>query len=262
MLTLSAHNTLKLTTFALMVALTTACGGSGSSSSSTASNDNDGGTGASESGGSASGGGGDETTGSGGAVSGNYDLSEYIFPSAVLSNGGEVSFVEKSYSKDAATEGFAISLDRSFSNNNGDIDEYSSGELYRTHVIGNSQIVETFHDPVMSRTSARYANIGDVYMDATTTAASGGIFAAEQNATCELEAHLDSFDLSTATGDQALTSGVYEDVLQVKCVTSFVANSVKSPHTTLTSYFAKGTGVIFNEGNVIILGDVYLVEEY
>ncbi len=88
------------------------------------------------------------------------------------------------------------------------------------------------------------------------------LFAVEQNATCVLEEHLPTFYLATATADIALAGGVYDAVIRVQCVTSFINGTTRTPHTTLDSYFAKGVGVIFNEGNMILLEDAYIVEEY
>ncbi len=196
------------------------------------------------------------------ATSGEFDLSKYLFHDNVLTTGGQINFDEKIFNKDNAGGDSVITLSRSFVNNNGTIEEYSSDEKIKTFTISSTAINENLLDSANSRTSSRYANIGDTYIDAVSTPPTNSPIAVEQNATCVLQEHLATFDLASATADIALASGVYDDVIRVQCVTSFISGTTKSPHTTLNSYFAKGVGVIFNEGNVFLLEDVYIVEEY
>lgn len=194
--------------------------------------------------------------------SGTYDLSLYTFHRNVLSAGGQISFIEKIYGKNESEDGAFISLRRDFTNNNGTIEESSSDALIKTFTVSSTAINENLLDSGDSRESQRYANIGDVYLNANSTPDPSNPIAVEQNATCRLEEALDSFDLSTATADLMLASGVYEDVIRVFCVTGFVRGGTVTPHTMLTSYFAKDIGLIFSEGEVLFLEDVYIIEEY
>lgn len=251
MLNFTHNRPQKITIAALAVVFLSACGGGSSSAPEAAS----GGGGAADDGENSSA---DDSS----SGDGTFDLSKYLFPSSVLSSGGQVSFVEKTYQVTESGVDLALTLNRSFSNNNGTIEEYSSDELIKTFTVGDTLISETLITASDFRTGKRFAQVGETFMDANSTPAPDSAFPVVQNASCVLDAHLDSFDLSTATGDYTLSSGVYEDVLRVQCVTSFVANGVKSPHTTLFNYLAKDVGTIFSEGNVFLLEDVYIVEEY
>jgi len=121
--------------------------------------------------------------------------------------------------------------------------------LIKTFTIADSGITETFIDPPDSRVSQRSADIGDEYLNANSAPDPDAPIAVVH-------------DLSTATGNQMLASGVYEDVIKVLCLTGFVQGDTVNNHSTVTSYFAKDVGLIFSEGNVLFLDEVYIVEEY
>ncbi|MDO6461812.1 hypothetical protein Q4485_13965 [Granulosicoccaceae sp. 1_MG-2023] len=244
---------------ALVFLLNSACGGSGGSGSSDDGNDQN--SDAADSSGSGQNTGSDQS-GSGNSAAGDtdgYDLAAYQFPLTARSTNGRVDFVERVYSQEDGSQ--IIPLERAFADNNGLIDEYSTGERIKSFEITGTEIEETLYDPDGFRTSSRYVEIGETYMDANVTTTTDS-FTLEQNASCELKAHYDSFDLSGVTGDYTLASGTYTDVLEVYCVTSFISGGQKSPHTLLTSYFAKDIGVIFNVGTLFLFGDVYIVDEY
>lgn len=188
------------------------------------------------------------------------DLAAYLFPAAVLESGGRVDVTESMYSQDDGQLQFSLS--RAYVENNGAIDEYASGEIEKSQTITESQIEERFYDPEDSRVSARFAAFGDVYMDADSEASASEDFSLQQNARCQLITEYAEFDLAGATGEHNLASGSYDQVIEVECVTSYIVDGDIVPHTTLTSYFAKNTGLILSKGSVILLGDIYVVERY
>lgn len=195
-----------------------------------------------------------------------YDFADYQFGSSVRTAGGEVSFADVIYGQTDENDSI-LRIQRRFANPTGNkIDEYSAGELVKSFVINSGSIDETLFDNTgtSTRQTLRYLNTpGMVYMDADSEASSNLLGGTSQNATCTFIQHLDSFDLSTATGDKALASGVFNDIIEAKCETGFVSpDGTKQPHTILTSYFAKDVGVIFSTGSLFLFGDVYIVHEY
>ncbi len=152
-------------------------------------------------------------------VTGEFDLSEYLFHRNVLTIGGEISFLEKFYDKTPETDEDGsnfLSLSRAFFNNAGVIEESSFGELDKTFLISATTIDETFVGNGDFRQSQRFASVGDEYLNADTQPMNLGGQALQQNATCIVQEHFNAFDLSTATDDRMLASGVYEDVLKVE----------------------------------------------
>lgn len=201
-------------------------------------------------------------TGTGSGTQGQYDLSNYLFHADALSTNGDVSFSEQFYSQETGDS--ALTLTRRFSNaGEAVITEYSDGELIKTFNIGETAIVETLHDVDDAvRYTARYADIGDVFLDADHHPDESDLFGMGQNTRCELVTHLDQFNLGDAGGSYSLASGVVDDVLEVTCVTSFLSGGTLSPHTNFKHYFARGIGVIYTEGTAFFLGAVYIVENY
>ncbi len=230
------NNKVTATLFALLLGLTlTACGG-GSSDSETNTNTNT-------------------------NTSNHYDFSKYLFHTNVLRSNGEVSFMEKFYTKETG-EQVLTPLDRKFTSADGTfIKEFTSNEVIKTYKINDNDITETIIKANASRSYKRFISVGDTILDADFTSALGDT-SINQNATCIVLEHFDSYDLATAAANYNLASGVYNDVLKLECITSFVSNGIVSPHTKLRSYHAKNIGVIFAEGSLFFGGDVYITEEY
>ena len=198
---------------------------------------------------------------SGNSSNGKYDLTEYIFHRNLDLVGEIYSYPVKLYSKTDGTEQYAgIELGEIYEKISEDtvtFRESGSSVPENTFLINESTILETVHAlNNQSRDLQRFVDVGTKYMDADATTA-----LAEQNAICTVMEHLDTFDLSTATDNYNLASGVYEDVLHVHCITSFVIDGNLAPHTDLHHYFAKDIGPIFNEGTVLILGDAYIIPQ-
>ena len=194
---------------------------------------------------------------------GQYDLAQYLFPTDVVASIGDFSFTEKLYSQESGE--LVATLSRRFSNADGaEIEEYSFSDKIKLFEIKSTEIEETLLDlNNATRISARYANIGDTYMNADYTPPPSDPIGLSQNASCKLVNHLESFDLASAAGNFNLGSGDFEDVLEIDCVTSFISDDgQRSEHTSLKHYFVKGLGGIFSEGTVFLFGDVYIVDEY
>jgi len=120
-------------------------------------------------------------------------------------------------------------------------------------VIKDTTIEETVHVQGASniqRTLTRSINTGDVYLDSVDENG--------DSATCEVVKHFNSFDLANATGSFNLAAGMYNDVLQVNCVT--IADD--STLADFDQYFAKDFGLILTAGKLSVLGDIYLIPEF
>ena len=231
--------------FSLTVIFLTACGGGGGGSS--------GNTDASGSD--------DSGDGSGDLTTDEFDLTTYLFHQNLDLVGGRISYPVKLYSKGDGSELLSsIEKVEEYEKTSEDtvvFSESSSSEPENTFRIGDATVQETVHGlDDQTRDIQRFINVGTKYMDADATTGIG-----TQNASCILIEHLDSFDLSTATGDFNLASGVYDDVLHVQCITGFVTNDTVSAHTDIHHYFAKDIGLILNEGVMFLLGEIYVIPQ-
>jgi hypothetical protein len=126
--------------------------------------------------------------------------------------GGGISYPVKLYSKGDGSELLSgIEKVEEYEKTSEDtvvFSESSSSEPENTFRIGDATVRETVHAlDDQTRDIQRFINVGTKYMDADAITGIG-----TQNASCILIEHLDSFDLSTATGGVNLASGVYNDV--------------------------------------------------
>ncbi len=196
---------------------------------------------------------------------GLFDMADYTFHINTRTVGGSIAFTEKTYNKTLIDQGPLISLPRSFTNNAGVIEEAGFGINIKTFTITDTTIEERFLDDGTLRTWTRFANIGDVYMDEDVQTGTTALFpglSGPQNASCQLLEHLPTFDLSTATGEEMLASGSYQDVIKIRCITSNIVEGQRVPHTDLVSYLAQDIGLLLSEGSVLLFGDQYIIEEY
>lgn len=185
---------------------------------------------------------------------GQYDLVDYLFNESLSVLSNSISYTVTFYNKSDGqqvlqyTDRYEKTLDDTIYWTTNDV-------AASTFVITPSSIEETLHSASDElRISQRHVDVGTEYMNETTDTLFG-----PQNATCEVVAHHPTIDISTLTGEFTLAAGIYNDVLEVKCVTAFIIQGTSAPHTTLTHYFAKDVGMIFNEGEIIFYGNVYMV---
>lgn len=229
----------------VLLSLLTACGGSSSQGGAVEASNGDG---SSEAG-----------------NSGNFDLFEYLFPSEITDVGGLSSYLTRMYAKDTGEQLLSgIETSEQYEKTAPDTIVFSvnnTGEPKNTFVVGADSIEETVHDlDNQKRTTQRFVNVGDTYLDANATVPMLGEID-EQNAKCSVIEHLATFDLGSATGSLSVASGTYNDVLHVQCQTGFIINGQVGTHTDLHSYFARGKGVIFNHGTLLLIGNVYIIPE-
>lgn len=186
--------------------------------------------------------------------SGQYDLVDYFFSESLSVVSNSVSYMVTFYNKSDGQQvaQYTDKFEKTFD----DTIYWTTDDIAAsTFVITPSSIEETIHSANDEfRISQRYVNVGSEYMNATTDT-----LLAPQNATCEVIDHHPSVDLSTLTGTFPLATGIYNDVLEINCVTSFVIQGTTVPHTNLVHYFAKDVGVIFTEGELLGFGNVYMV---
>ena len=231
--------------FSLTVIFLSACGGGGGGNS-----DTNGDSGIDNSGG-----------GSGNVTFGEYDLTTYLFHQNLDLLGGKISYLVKLYSKGDGEEiSPSIETMEEYEKTSEDTVVFrvsTSSEPKNTFLIKDTTVQETVHAlNNQTRDFQRFVEVGTKYIDADAITAIG-----TQNASCTLIEHLDSFDLSTATGGYNLASGVYDDVLHVQCITGFVTNATVVAHTDIHHYFAKDIGLILNEGIMILLGEIYIIPQ-
>lgn len=195
-------------------------------------------------------------------TSGQYDMTEYLFHSNLDVVGGESVFTTLTYKQvDGTKTGFDLAekMEKTADNL---VKQTAAGSDQRSYLIKSDRLVETVHIANNeTRDHKRFVDVGETYLDATQNNSSNND-ALTQRAVCKVIAHLDSFDLLTATGEHSLASGVYQDVLYVNCQTGFVVEKQFSPHTNLDQYYAKDVGLIFSEGSIIFFGEVYLISEF
>lgn len=195
-----------------------------------------------------------EDTSSDGSARGAIDLVDYLFDDNLDTVGDKVSYKVNIYSMDTGEVMFSgLSEDWEKTKVNTYVSSVADSPA-NTFAVGENIIVETVHgSPDLYRDMKRYVDVGEKYMDATADTPLLG----EQNASCVVEKVLSSYDLSTATGSHNIVSGIYNDVLEVKCVTKLVgSNAVLAD---MYHYFARGVGAILNTGNAIFIGDSYIV---
>jgi len=172
-----------------------------------------------------------------------YDLSEYLFNSAITVPNGEFNYIEKAFFKETGEQVFLFDSPASFTSNDTGLitgiiaDNLSILDFLRTYKINAEDIEET--DGVLVSYYTRFVGVGTNYYNAT--------FREEIVRNCVLLEHLDTFNLGTATGNLNLTSGVYNDVLKVECTTSTLSDENLISYSYRT-YYAKDQGVIFKEG--------------
>jgi len=186
--------------------------------------------------------------------SGQYDLVEYLFNESLSVLSNSVSYTVTLYNTSNGLQVFQYT--DKYEKTAGDTIFWTTDDTpASTFVITSSTIDETIHSANNElRISQRYVDVGTEYMNEATDTLLGA-----QNATCQVIEHHPTIDLSTLTGAFPLATGIYNDVLEVKCITSFVVQGTLAPHTNLTHYFARGVGVIFTEGEVLLFGNVYFV---
>ncbi|WP_455220894.1 hypothetical protein [Kaarinaea lacus] len=186
--------------------------------------------------------------------SGQYDLVDYIFNESLSVLSNSVNYTVTLYDTSDGHQVFQYI--EKFEKTADDTIYWTTDDTpASTFVITSSSIDETVHSANDElRISQRYVDVGTEYMNETTDTLVGA-----QNATCQVVNHHPTIDLSTLTGTFPLASGIYNDVLEVKCITGFVVQATLAPHTNLTHYFAKGVGLIFTEGELLLFGNVYIV---
>jgi len=135
-------------------------------------------------------------------------------------------------------------------------------QIYRLTINSIKDIGVSFEG---EQTLNRYKALGKGYLDAI-------IESLGRRDTCTLQSHFDEFDLGDATGSVAIASGVYTDVLQVFCKRVLeTEDGVEPTNYSWNAYYANGVGLVFAEGNWVILdednkwfvvGEAYLIPDY
>jgi len=204
-----------------------ACGGSGSNSDNTSTAD---------------------------TLSGQYDLVDYLFNETLSVLSNSVSYTVTFYNISDGQQ--VLQYTDKFEKTADDTIYWTSNDVPAgTFVITPTTIDETVHSANDDlRISQRYVDVGTEYMNKTTDTLLG-----PQNASCQVVEHHSTIDLGTLTGIFPVATGIYNDVLQIECITGFVTQGAVAPHTILTHYFAKGAGLIFSQGQLLLLGNVYMV---
>lgn len=195
----------------------------------------------------------------------DYDLSQYFFHANTRAVGGEIAFTENYYEK---TTGNELAYNRAIRhlNTGTNIESIRSDNVvFIQYTITVNSIKEIGVSYIGARSARRYVEVGDKYLDAINEDLG-------RRDTCTLQNHVDEFDLGNATESATIASGVYEDVLHVFCnrVLDLEDGDTRTNYSW-NAYYAKDVGLIFADGNWIILdadnnwfdiGDTYLIPEY
>jgi len=233
---------LLLTSLLSMTFLLTACGGGGSNGNTDDGTPNGGNDG--------------NTSSPSVGLTGPFDLTEYLFHDNLGTVGGSHSYRTRLFKIEDGNELFAsIEIIEEYfkQDENTVIQRYDNlSPPNYTYVITDTTIEETVHvigDTNIQRTLTRSASTGDIYLDYVD---------GNDSAKCEVVKQFASFDLGNATGSFSLAAGIYNDVLQINCVTI----SEGSVLADFDQYFAKDVGLILTSGMLTGLGEVYLVPEF
>jgi len=192
-------------------------------------------------------------------------MSLYLFHANTQTVGGEIAFTEKFYDKSSDNEQIHSYVTRHL-NTGTSIDSIGpDSAVLLQYVITINSIKQIGVSYNGSEGARRYVGLKEKFSDAINESLG-------RRDTCTLQNHLDDFDLGTATGPATIATGVYEDVLHLFCnrVLDTEAGGTRTNYSW-NSYFAKGVGLIFADGNWVILdtdgnwfdvGDAYLIPEY
>jgi hypothetical protein len=186
--------------------------------------------------------------------SGQFDLVEYFFNESLSIVSDSISYMVTFYNTSAGNQvlQYTEKYEKTFDDT---IYWTIDATPASTFIITASSIEETIHSANDDlRISQRYVDVGAEYMNETTDTLLG-----PQNATCQVIEHHPTIDLGTLTGAFPLATGIYNDVFEVNCVTAFIVQGTSVPHTNLTHYFARGVGIVFSVGDVMLFGNVYIV---
>ena len=195
----------------------------------------------------------------------DYDLTLYFFHANTRAVGGEITFIENYYDKTIDNE-LAYSRATRLLNTGTNIESIRSDNVvFLQYSITVNLIKEVGVSYSGARSVLRYVELGEQYLDAIDEELG-------RRDTCTLQNHLDEFDLGSATEPASITTGVYNDVLHVFCnrVLDFNDGDTRTNYSW-NAYYAKDVGLIFADGNWIVLdaennwfdvGDTYLVPEY
>lgn len=194
-----------------------------------------------------------------GTPNGQYDLVDYLFDKTLDVTSNIKTYQISVYAKSTGNLIFPFEYTEQFEKTLDNTIYWSTdGEAASTFVITASTIDETVHSANDAfRASQRFVDVGTEYMNASADLPPFGT----QNANCKLVKHHPSIDLSTLTDTFSLTSGIYNDVLEINCSTGFVIEGQYGEHTNLTHYFVRDVGIVFSEGTVFFLGDVYFIPQ-
>ncbi len=187
----------------------------------------------------------------------NFDLSDYLFHSSLMTEGSSVSFIAKYYKKDNVKE-VVVAPTYRYSHNNGQIEVTSLQHdgVISAFDVGKSTIVETHPGLDEQWTISRYARLGDQYLD-------GRLDSIALNQRCVLLEYFPSYYLSSATGSVAIAQGIYDNVIKVRCESEFVSATDRQNNFRWNIYYAKGVGPIFKDGDwTNHLGLVYTIYDY
>lgn len=187
-------------------------------------------------------------------LSNQYDLVDYLFSESLSVVANSVSYTINVYATAGGHQ--LIQYTDKFEKTYDDTIYWTTDDIAAsTYIITSTSIEETVHSANDElRISQRHVDVGTVYMNETTET-----FIGPQNATCQVTEHHTTIDLSNLTGTFPLATGIYNDVLEVNCITGFVIQGTTVPHTNLVHYFAKDVGVIFTEGELLGFGDVFII---
>ncbi len=195
----------------------------------------------------------------------DYDLSLYFFHANTKSVGGEIAFTENYYDKSTGNELIHSRATRHLNTGTNIESIRSDNVVFLQYSITVNSIKEIGVSYPGARSARRYVALGEKYLDAINEELG-------RRDTCTLQNQLDDFDLGSATESAMVATGVYDDVLHVFCNRVLdVDDGATRTNYSWNAYYAKDVGLIFADGNWIILdadnnwfdvGNAYLIPEY
>ncbi|MBL4709364.1 MAG: hypothetical protein JKY48_13085 [Flavobacteriales bacterium] len=229
-------------------------------------------------------GGGDNDTPGTVTSSGEFDLADYFFHNNLDMPGGSLTFEQRTFFQETGEE-FPFSITNQLVREGDTITLSASTQLpgteeprvARVYTITSSTIERTFFnlDGEVGRSDSgqRFVDIGETYLDMNTSTNFGTDEETGEeailltNVKCSLVEHFDTFDLSLATGQFNLASGVFNDVVQINCVVRAIDPDtgeviVMGILTEIDQYFDRDVGTVFIDESIsFFLGATYTTIE-
>lgn len=187
----------------------------------------------------------------------DFDLAQYFFHEKISSSDSSVRYTENYYKKNARPA-IVLRPEFQYQRSGSTINVQSPGiEGFLSQYTITKDSIKEFRPSINdSRTFHRYARLGETFMDS-------GFTSVNVSESCVLSDFIETFHLSSATGEMVLSDDTYNDVIRVRCVSEFTSRATNRTNYRWSIYYAKNIGPIFKDGDwANNLGQIYSIYDY